>query len=448
MIFGYLVFIGIASFYLPNSIPSQTKGLQALLNSAQFDRITFHNLRDISTNVLLYMPLGFLLAMYRATFKELVLLTPLLLLGFVVSTSVEITQAFINRTSDIVDIITNTSGYVLGYLIAWIAVNWFQLRPQVILGLSGNSSGNLEQSLSAIRFIYIAVTTVAVLLPLDVSVSLTNIHAKTLSIDGLPPRIIINPLFHFQQPSIDFQYLTLSALTFLPLAFLSCLIQFKRKQTSVLIPALHCLLFATFLEIADIFVKSGRSDILIPILAFGVGLLSAMAANKIIQLSAEEVKAETTASLSANTALITSIIIYLFIILIFSLSPYEFELSLDAIRAKLSDSNFIPLKAHLSHRSLGAAIDLIREPLIYAPWGALLYVLTQRLVEQIPAIIISIGLTGATALFIEAVQLAIVDRFVDITDPLLACGGCILGIVFTQLFLKPISRGGKKEAST
>lgn len=448
LIFGYLGFIGIASFYLTSTIPSSASAIQNLINSANFERVSFHNLRDISTNILLYMPLGFLIAMYRATFKKVTLLTPLILLGFAVSCSVEIIQAFIARTSDIVDVITNTTGYILGYVIAWAAVSIFNLQPQVILGLSSDeNSGRIEQSLSAIRFIYIAIATITNLLPLNITVSLSDIFAKTQSVGENIPRLIIDPLFHLQQASIDFQYLTLHALSFLPLAFLSSLILYQRNIRNPFTPALHCLLFAMFLAMANVFIKSGRTDIALPVLAFFVGLIVTLITNRVINLSSAEKQTESVSTLTNNSALITAIIIYLFLILIFSLSPYEFELTLNSIRTKLYESNFIPLRAHLSHRSLGAAIDLVREPLIYAPWGALLYILIGRFLPKTQSIVVAIGLTGATALFIETIQLAIVGRFVDITDPLLAGGGCVLGIMFTDYVLKPLYEQRAKEAA-
>lgn len=436
LVIGYLIFIGLASFYLTHALPSSDHALKTLLQTVSIERLSFHNLRDISTNVLLYMPLGFLLAMYRAALKRLKLISPLLLVGFLVSLFVEVTQAFIGRTSDVIDIVSNSSGYLLGYLVAWMAVYRFHLEPDIILGINKASETRTEQTLSAFRFIYVAVATITSLLPFNITVSLSDIFGKTVGVEGHMPRLIIDPFYHFHGGHFDIQYISLNALVFVPLAFLSSIIFIQRKQNNLFGPTLHCLLFSLCIEFAQLFILSGRTDILIPILALIVGLGVSWTIFRLT--SVNNTKTLTIAATSSDTqsksAIVTALIFYALFLMIFMLSPYEFELSLSAIKHKVFESNFIPLRAHFSGRSISAAIDLIREPLFYAPLGVLLFLLIKDHYSKWKGMAIAIVVTGATSGMIEIIQLSIVGRFVDITDPMLAVAGAIAGLQLAHLF--------------
>lgn len=436
LVIGYFIFIGLASFYLTNTIPSSDSAVKTLLQTASIGRLNFHNLRDISTNILLYMPLGFLIAMYRASLNRLELISPLIVVGFLVSIFVEVTQAFIGRTSDLMDIISNGSGHILGYLVAWIAVKQFHLEPDIILGLNQESETRTEQTLSAIRFVYLAITTITSLLPFNVTVSLSELYSKTTDMaDGIP-RLIIDPFYHINNGQFDVQYISLHALIYVPLAFLSSIIFIQRRESNLFGPALHCLLFGLSIEFMQLFIKSGRSDIAIPLLALFIGFVVSWTITKLIPINSglNQAKGHAKTTFQPKSATVTALIVYMVFLLIFMLSPYEFELTINAIKHKFHDSNFIPLRAHFSARSIAAAIDLVREPLLYAPLGVLLFSLIKEHYSKWKGMIIAIVVTGATSGMIEIIQLSIVGRFVDITDPMLAVGGAIAGLQLAHLF--------------
>lgn len=73
-------------------------------------------------NVLLFLPLGFFLPILWEKFRS-----PLetVIFGFCVSLFVELSQLFTFRVSDINDLIANTAGAVIGYLIATAATKKF-----------------------------------------------------------------------------------------------------------------------------------------------------------------------------------------------------------------------------------------------------------------------------------------------------------------------------------
>jgi hypothetical protein len=85
--------------------------------------------RDVGINVAAFIPLGFFFCAYYSSagrIKRAALMT--IILGFIVSLTIEVSQAFLpTRDSGMTDLITNTFGTALGtILFAWIAKhNWF-----------------------------------------------------------------------------------------------------------------------------------------------------------------------------------------------------------------------------------------------------------------------------------------------------------------------------------
>ena len=137
---------------------------------------------------------------------------------------------------------------------------------------------------------------------------------------------------------------------------------------------------------------------------------------------------------------------YVLLLLTLSLSPYEFDLSPQTLRDKLlHETNFLPFWMHLSTRPLFAAIDVLREMILFAPFGALLASRLGRpdYGSSTVSILKRVGGVGlCLALWIEGLQLTVVARYVDITDVLLATMGCLAGAVLALLFAGQIRLAG------
>ena len=139
-----------------------------------------HDLRDIATNVLLYIPLGFFLALAISRRKPR-FISLWLFGGLVVSLTMEVGQMFIGRTPDVVDLTTNSIGYAIGYWVVVAGVRFYGLDPSVVLGIARVDEQDARaQSIAAFRFIYICIYTLIALLPFDVSVSFERIYAQLL----------------------------------------------------------------------------------------------------------------------------------------------------------------------------------------------------------------------------------------------------------------------------
>ena len=439
LLIGYLVFIAYASFYRTDWYSfSKTISLKPehLFFLSDTIRLHFRNLRDISTNILLYIPLGFLVAMYLASKDKLNLFRISLFWGAIVSFAVETIQAFIGRVSDATDVMSNGVGYLLGYLIAYFSVKRLGLSPAAMLGLDTEIRSDKLNTLVGLRFIYVAIALFTALLPFDLTVSISDIYRKLQAIDGNMPRLIIDPLFHFRNGFNDIQYLTLKLLMFLPLAYLSSTILFFRKQSSLLLPAFHCLLFGITIEFSNIFISSGHSDVLVPILGF----LSGLSVAYLVYYFGSQLSqtTEITSHRDRQYLLASVLLIYCLFVLSYALSPYEFELSYWVIRNKINDgANLTPFLPHFNNRSIESAVDLVREFILYVPFGALLSLWLRSLTFEISfrlALALTLLTGSCFAIWLEMLQITVVGRYPDITDVLLAALGSFAGAVIAPLF--------------
>jgi len=422
----YVVFILYASFAFGGSRAfSLSEGLTKLSGITDtLPRLRFHALRDISTNILLYIPLGVFLACRLAALNSLRLTTPWLLFGSGISIFAEFTQLFINRSPDPVDLMTNTAGYVAGFSLTLWAIRKYQFEVSSVLGLESAVSTKV-QMLQAIRFLYAGIYLIVQLLPLDISVSMTGVYAKLAAPPGVDPRIIVDPLYHFHSDAVAWHQILLEFLGILPLGVLSGSIYRFRERWSWIGPPAFCLTFILCAETAKVFVTSATTDVSHLALALAAGLIGSLIVTVNSDLPRRfglqsELGAPKTAALLCG--------LYALCLLSYMLSPYEFEPDLRHIYAKVrQEINWIPFYAHLSVRNIHSAVDIVREVLLYVPIGVLIsfagrHAWTRR---QAAAISLIIGLS--LGVFNELAQVVVVYRVVDITDVLLASLGCAAG---------------------
>lgn len=98
-------------------------GLISSLSRANISIIPFRSVGIFTycMNILMVMPLGFLLPYIWKNFRNI---GRVALAGFLLSAFIEFSQLFTNRLADIDDLIMNTIGAVLGYLV-WKAIGRF-----------------------------------------------------------------------------------------------------------------------------------------------------------------------------------------------------------------------------------------------------------------------------------------------------------------------------------
>lgn len=429
---GYLVFIGIASFYLTGSIPHSKTVLESFLSiNLQSLKPNLHNLRDIATNILLYLPLGVLISALQSLRKRLTPFNPSLLLGFCLSISIEITQSFIGRHTDIVDVFSNGTGFVIGYLLTWYAIYQIHLNPAHLIGMAIKNDDGPLNTLCGLRFAYISIAYFTALLPLNISVSLTDIINQLNTTNSLGiPKLILDPFFHLHTHQLHLHSLILQILIFFPLAALSAFIQLRLGGEIVARCAIHCLLFALAIEISQVFILNAYTDVAIILIAPIIGVVIAWAIRFYNPT-------KTSLSKDRDSIIVIAIAAYAIFIALLNWSPYEFEITSKAIKAKLlHHTNWLPFRAHFSHRSINAAIDIVKEAGLYLPFGALLihYIQKIKKLRDYSAVFICCTISLIYAFIMEFSQLIVRERYVDITDPLLALAGCFFGTLLLPLF--------------
>jgi glycopeptide antibiotics resistance protein len=433
----FIVFIIYAS-WTPGSqrFNGERKQFAGIEELSEIFRI--HDLRDIATNVLLYMPLGAFLALALAR-RKLRFVSPWLFAGLAVSLTMEVGQMFIGRHPDVVDLITNSAGYAIGYWLVVAGVRFYGLNPVVFLGLDSDEEQDVKtQSIAAFRFIYICIYALIALLPFDVSVSLSRIYEQLLPDDEGRLRIILDPGYHLTYWQNDGLKLTLELLGLLPMAVLTSFLNGVRGRLSVFTSIYMCVLLAVVCELCQIFIVSRTTDIVMIQLAVIAGILGWVLVKVWFNLQNVEATREQAETGKNWRPLAVALVGYALIIVFFAWSPFQFETDLRSVAGKvIHDSNLIPFKEHFETRSLSSAIDIVKEVGLFVPFGVLLAFL---LFEIMPGasrwkVVLWAGvISGCFATFTELSQAVCIRRYIDITDIFLAGFGGVCGAVLLELF--------------
>ncbi len=440
-VFGGLTFLFILFIVYASWTPADAgAGQGGLFDKLANPREMFrgHNLRDIATNVLLYMPLGVFLALARSA-KGGRFVSPWLFGGLAVSLTMEFGQSFIGRTPDMVDLVTNTTGFLLGYWIIVAAIRFYGLNPMVFMGFHpGETQDRKTQSIAAFRFIGVCVYVLIALLPFDVSVKLSDLYAQLQPDETGVPRLILDPLYSLSHWNESGLKLTFELWALLPIAGLTAFLGGIRGRLSVFSPVFACVALAFCCETAQICVLSRRTDIAMLAVAALSGALGWALVRTWFKVQGAHVASDGTSDQVRWQQLALATLGYAFVIGLFAWSPYQFETDLSTLFEKIRhESNLMPFRQHFSTRSLGSAVDIVKEAGLFLPLGLLLAKLLTTLRPAVPrmqTLLITGFLCGSFACFTELSQAIVIGRYIDITDVFLGAFGGLCGAVVVQLF--------------
>jgi VanZ family protein len=143
------------------------------------DRLSVNLLRDAIINVLLYIPLGAAAFLaFAQKYRAVIGIVGAVLIGFALSTSVEIVQLFEpQRVSSLLDVMTNTAGSLIGAIAAWI------LFPQ---WKSANFSRHVAWKREPAAFALLLIWVSFQLYPLVPSYGFTRLPGKLLALVHSP----------------------------------------------------------------------------------------------------------------------------------------------------------------------------------------------------------------------------------------------------------------------
>ena len=405
------------------------------------DIFILHDLRDITTNVLLYLPFGIFLSLAVCATKPK-LITPWLLAGSALSLTMEFLQSFIGRTSDAVDLITNSAGFIIGFWIAAIGVKYYGLRPAILIGIDPDDESNSRiRTIAALRFLYVCVFFIVALLPFRISVTVSEIYSQLLPDAAGNRSIILDPLFHFREFPGSILKLMLLLLGFIPVAVLTAFLDLYRGRLSILSPIYFCLALAVISEGAQVFIISRTSDIItlpIAVIAGIVGWVAVRYWTKLQDIHAEDSSQPTYSAYRQRKATAIALISYAIFLCLLAWSPYQFETNRGVIFRKiLHQSNIRPFRIHFASRNLSSALDLVKESGIFVPMGILIAFFLATYCHNISrkkAAILSAILCSVFAAFLELSQSVCIGRYMDTTDIILAGLGGMAGVALFRLF--------------
>jgi VanZ family protein len=412
------------------------------LFTAPGEIFAYYNLRDIATNVLLYLPLGLFLSL-AVSWRRPRFATAWLLGGTAVSLLMEMIQAIIGRHSDPVDVLTNTTGFMLGFWVVVASIRMFGLRPSAFLGIGpGDGQDQKIQSLAALRFLYACLYLIVAIIPFDISVRTNRVYGQLFETGDRTRRILLDPFYHvINWQAAGGRWLLLELLGLLPMAVLTTLLARQRGINTVWVPVTVCLILAACGETAQLFIMSRTSDIAMLSLGAAAGLVGWWITRLGLKPSSASDAARKDQSSDRIRISLLALSGYAVIICLLSWAPYHFEINLGDILQKVRhQSNLVPFKLHVEAGGTAGAVSLAKQIGIFLPLGLLLtWVLSLRLsILKRSGMVIIAGLVGVGfGVLVELSQAVCVGKNVDITDTLLAGAGGLAGAALFNLFTRP-----------
>lgn len=440
---GYSVFVVYGSL-----VPLEYKSIPFADALQQFQEIRSREIgvwkrMDWATNILLFIPLGFLwLGLFwphKSGFNRILTSLLIFLAVSLLSISIEFTQLFFpQRTTSQNDIAANVIGTTIGIAIWWWRGSLFRRWIADILEARGPT-----QLAEKILWIYLAGLFLYNLLPLDLTINPVEIYHKWNS-----GKVNLIPFgFHVADPAQRLYDLVTDILIWVPVSLLWVL-SGRRRGIQAWI---WVVLAATFLELMQLFVFSRVSDITDILTAMAGAGLGVWAIRFIPIDSQPEVRSQPSGY--RNLALTgAACLVWTLILMAVFWYPYDFKFDWQFLRERAELFSRVPLHAYYYGTEFRAITEVLHKILFFLPLGAILAYgrpeVTRSLWRTVYGILV-LGVLLAVPFGIELGQVALPFKNPDGTDLILEfVGGCTgyLGLIFLRKRLTPnIDHVNKRE---
>lgn len=389
---------------------------------------SLHNLRDLATNFILYVPLGVLLPWtlrspawrFGGTF-----------VGLALSTVLELAQAVTNRFPTFWDIAMNAAGHATAYILVTTIIANSDLSAVLFVG--GRVGTPRRRLASGLRLMLVGLTFLLALLPYDISVSLSDVFAKLHGTRPDDGRIFIDPFAPWDMARVS--SLVTAILIFVPFGFLSALAGAPRRRWLRI--ALIGAAVSAAVEGAQIVVQSRTSDIM-QVLCAGIGAAIGLAIGDVWDSdTGAEADGHTVSDDSTlpDSWLLGALLYGLFLWAV-SWRPFVFVPSIrDAVRRLVFETYWLPLHAYVEQeRSLEIWRDIARESALWVPLGVILHALFAKTTwpRNLPRFAVVVGIAVTWGSFCEFGQALIVGRTPDTTDIMNHTLGVVVGYVIAS----------------
>ena len=391
-------------------------------------------LTDLVGNVILFMPFGFFVALYFIHLKHSTRVYRVVLLGFLLSLSIEILQiGFRYRTPSVTDLITNTTGTFFGVILAKMYFKHFEQRLRMIL------HHILEnEPITLVILLILLVQLFASMLPFNVTITVSDLK-KAVAYTNIQP-FGFKPLgqllgAHIKHPErfyfsrIDFFGNMLFYAIFGYLVTYAYFQYWRKKWFGKWL--LGALLFIYFpaLEVTQFFIKSRFSDVNDII----SGYLGAWSGAILFLLFKKKEWFNNGTKIVLNH-FTWPVLLYLIYVFYKGLSPFNFSLHPDVLALNFKIRYLVPFYAYYKVTSLWNIYDLLESFFWLMPLG---FIIAYRLNERgkmylAGKVAFFVGL--AIALLIEISQLFLPTRTGDITDVIFMTLGSLLGVYLFRYY--------------
>ncbi|HHM05068.1 MAG TPA: VanZ family protein [Gammaproteobacteria bacterium] len=378
---------------------------------------------DFATNVILYIPLAFLLcsACWRVTHTAARVLLPLIVFGVcaLVTVGIEFLQQFFPpRTPSIYDIYANLAGAGAGVMLAWLLgtrfVSWVSHWSQL------HRTGGMAQKL---LYAYVLVIFAYSVLPLDLTISPIELFHKWR--EG---RVNLIPFaFGYDSTASAFYQLATDAALWVPVAMLCRLTRKSRQRSFAFVVGA-----ATVLELAQLFVYSRVTDTTDIVTAMAGGGLGVAAADMLSRFGWLKLDASQTPARQTHLTLWWTLALGAWLITLAALFwfPFDFRTERAFLLERSKHINLIPFASYYFSTEFRAVTEIIHKLVFFAPLGALLAWPAMRLRFSKwhgPYIAGAMAVLAVTPAMIELGQLALPGKVVDVTDWGLSLTGGLAG---------------------
>ncbi len=382
-------------------------------------------------NILLFAPVGFfgagaLIGRTNRVWITAIAVSCLLFAAGALSLAVEVLQVMVpSRTPSLADVAAQMTGTIVG------AGCWFAAHREVHAWAARRTLagvGPLETSL----WVYAAVRALGLLLPLNVTVSLSTLLEKYRR--GM---IIIDPLQSFHRA--DFlQGAAAELVLTAPIGILAYLVATRHGARRPMVVAVVLgTVFSVSTELAQLIVISRTADIG-DVVTGTIGAVAGVVVAAIFMDAPAARASPGPRRFWAVAGLLLSLAAYA----AYNLSPFDFARPAD-VAERVSLLFQIPFYSYYVGPELESLSGAMLKVLLGVPVGVFCGLAVAQLLNAYPRLVTLVALAGGvTCLFaVEAGQVLLPSRYPDTTDVVLAACGLWMGLTAVR-----IARNNKSES--
>lgn len=419
---GYTAFAIYGSWVPLNFRPIPFDAARARFAQIQWLDLGIGHRADWVANILLFIPLAFLWlgALWpRSLPARLAASLLVCAAGAALAVAIEFSQVYFpGRTVSLNDVAAETIGAAAGVLVWWMAGSRLSTWVAELRGVARPLSA-VERGLTA----YAAIAFLYALLPLDLTISGTEIYRKFMR-GGIN---LVPFVFYEKHASYSVYSMLSEVVIWVPIGTFIAM----RWPSTTAASVVRVAAASGFVELLQVFIHSRTTDVNDVIAASAGGAIGAMVARRFRLATRDAAPAHTLPS-GPSGLLVTSALVLVWAAgaaFVF-LFPFDFHLSGEFIRGRLEGVPRVLFASYYWGSEYNAVTQVMRKFLYFLPLGAVLAWGFAAVASPFGRALYGLSsavLVVAAAAGIEVAQLALPGKIVDATDAVLSTLGALTG---------------------